>query len=258
SWMGGDLEAADSLERRRMWVGGFVMRRFPVTNREYLAFLDDLVAQGRESDALRFAPRERGGTAGDHGAMIYGRNSQGKFELRPDADGDTWPLDYPVFMIDLFSAVAYTQWLAETTGLPWRLPMDLEWEKAARGVDGRRFPWGDRFDPSRCCMASSQEGRMLPAVVDSFPVDESPYGVRGMAGNVRDWCLDAFGSDGPSGDRVTVSPFDAEEAAVEHARWSIRGGRWDGVTNLCRSAGRDGVGPSFRLWSLGFRCVRPL
>ncbi len=197
-WSGGDPEAANSLPRRRLWVDGVVFRRFPVTNRAYLAFLDALVAAGREAEALRFVPREKGGTVGELGAMIYGRDAEGRFTLRPDADGDIWEADWPVIMVDWWGARAFAAWEASRSGRGWRLPGELEWEKAARGVDGRFYPWGDVMDPSWCCTRESHAGRPLPASVERFPVDESVYGIRGMAGNSRDWCADRYDlHDGP-------------------------------------------------------------
>ncbi|MDP6934657.1 MAG: serine/threonine-protein kinase, partial [Myxococcota bacterium] len=80
-WSGGDPEASFPLPRRRLWVPSLVLRRFPVTNIEYMAFLDDLVATGREEQALRHVPRERAGKVGEQGAMIYGRRDDGGFEL---------------------------------------------------------------------------------------------------------------------------------------------------------------------------------
>ena len=160
-----------------------------------MAHLDDLVSQGREEEALRHVPRERAGARDEPGAMIYGRTGSGGFVLRADVDGDIWEPDWPVIMVDWHGAVAYCHWLAGLTGKEWRLPWEMEWSKAARGVDGRWYPWGSRLDPSWCCMRDSHEGRALPAVVDSYPLDISPYGVRGLGGNSRDWCLDVYAGD---------------------------------------------------------------
>ena len=169
----------------------FVIRRHPVTHGEYIHFLDDLVRSGREDLALRHAPRERG-TPENPGPYCYARRPDGGFALAPDADGDVWDPRWPVFLVDWHGARAYAAWLAARSGLPWRLPTEREWEKAARGVDGRTYPWGDRFDPRFACVRSSHAGRPLPAPIDAFPDDVSVYGVRGMAGNLRDWCEDAF------------------------------------------------------------------
>ena len=100
--------------------------------------------------------------------------------------------------ISALDADAYCAWRSRRDGLtssaggagkaePYRLPTDQEWEKAARGVDGRWFPWGKRFDASLCNMrASSQKGPNTVSI-HAYPTDVSVYGVRGLGGNVRDW-----------------------------------------------------------------------
>jgi len=265
-WSGGDDRAVDSLPRRRLWVDALVMRRFPITNREYIAFLDDLVARGREEQALRHVPRERAGSEDEVGAMIYGRDADGRFVLRPDADGDMWVLDYPVFTVDWWGVSAWCRWLAERTGRPWRLPGELEWEKAARGVDGRFYPWGDHIDPSWCCYRDSHRGRLLPAVVDSFPTDVSVYGVRGMGGNVRDWCTDRWEKSGPRLDSPVVPeprPVDQSATAASSrssdapapSRVLSRGGAWLNVPRSARASDRLGDLPLLRSSSLSGRAV---
>ena len=253
-WSGGDPHAPDPLVRRRLWADGFVVQRFAVTNRQYIAFLDALVTRGDEEDALRYVPRERGGSAGAQGSMIYGRDDAGRFELCPDADGDLWDMDWPVVMVTWPGAAAYARWWSEKTGQPWRLPPELAWEKAARGVDGRCFPWGDFLDASWCCMGQSHEGRPLLAVIDSFPVDLSPYGVRGMGGNVRQLCADVFRESGPA-----ISHGWVDLAATVHTGPKTRvqrGGGWGSDTRDCRSANRSFILPSDRQPGIGFRLFR--
>jgi len=259
-WSGGDDEGTDSLPRRRLWIDALVMRRFPITNAEYLAFLNDLLARGRQEEALRRAPRERAGTAGELGALIYGRERDGRFALRPDAEGDTWHADLPVLMVDWWGVAAWCRWHAERTGRPWRLPGELEWEKAARGTDGRFFPWGDHIDPSWCCYRDSHRGRALPAVVDSFPTDVSVYGVRGLGGNVREWCADAWSKAGPAtNDAVVSAEFagenDGDSGEISSARWSIRGGAWSLVPRNARASVRGGSGRWNRVADLSGRAV---
>lgn len=175
----------------RVWVEAFVIRRDPVTQGEFLDFLNDLVRRGLEEDAVRHAPAERAARPDQPGRPCYGRDAQGRFHLVPDAEGDVWDLRWPVFLVDWFAARAYARWEAERTGLPWQLPTEAMWEKAARGVDGRLFPWGDRAETSFACLRGWRPGRLLPVPVDQVGADVSVYGVRGLAGNVRDWCLDA-------------------------------------------------------------------
>jgi serine/threonine-protein kinase len=254
-WSGGDPDAP-CLPRRRLVSHGFAIARHPVTNEEYLRFLDALVDAGREEEAVRHAPHERSGSADDLGPLIFGRDEAGHFVLRPDAHGDVWEARAPVVMVDWDGAMAYAAWMSETTGRRWRLPTEFEWEKAARGVDGRRYPWGDHADATWMCIRVSHAGSPRPEVVDAYPLDISPYGVRGMAGNVRDWCLDRGEAAGPpiDGDRLVV-PTDptSEEGAPAY-----RGGDWYGLPVHAVAAYRAWNRPVTRTYVLGFRLVLEL
>jgi len=255
-WSGGDPKAHQSLPRRRLWVDGLVCHRSPVTNREYITFLDDLVARGREDEALLHVPRNKAGRLSEQDAIIYGRDASGRFELVRDAEGHLWEMDYPVCMVDWQCASAYARWYSERTGARWRLPGELEWEKIARGVDGRRFPWGDFLDPTFSSMSTSQSRQeLLPSVVDSFPVDTSPYGVRGMGGNMRDWCIDRHRDDGPPCPADRVPPPDLDAVG----EWRVnRGGSWLDSEQGVRPASRSSCSWLLRTAYLGFRLVRSL
>jgi len=170
AWCGGDKEALASLPRTRVWTDSYLIHRHPVTNGAYLRFLNAL---GDDPMVASLAP-------------VGFRKREGAWELPPDS-----ATDEPVHRVTFDAAAAYADWLATTTGKPWRLPREREWEKAARGTDERLYPWGDFLDPTWCCIAESHAGHLpRPAPVDAYPLDESPYGVRGMGGNVRDWVID--------------------------------------------------------------------
>lgn len=95
--------------------------------------------------------------------------------------GQTITLNSPVFNVDWWDAWAFARWLDR------RLPSDEEWEKAARGIDGRLFPWGDEPDVTRTNTAAPGDGFACWSEVDAMPGDVSPWGVIGMAGNVAEW-----------------------------------------------------------------------
>jgi serine/threonine-protein kinase len=249
---GGDPRAPGTpLSRRRVWVDSFVVARHPVTHGAYIRFLDALVAAGREDEALRHAPRLMGASPGELGPLLYAY-ADGRFSLTGGTEGDRWSPDTPVVLIDWHGANAYAAWHAATTGTPWRLLDELEREKAARGVDGRIYPWGDAFDPSWCCMRDSHAGKPRPSPVDGFPTDASVYGVRGVAGNVLDWTRTGYLPDGhvPDG-----GALDGEGADVGGRRVT-RGGSWNDAASSGRCATRYNVDPAIRLNFIGFRLAR--
>ncbi len=234
---------------RRVWVDGFCIQRDPVTNARYIAFLDALVARGRVEEALSHAPRERAARA--QGSLIYGRDTRGRFVLRADAEGHAWLPGYPVLLVDWHDAMAYASWWAERSGLPWRLPGELEWEKAARGVDGRQYPWGNHFDPTWACVRGSHRGARLPGEVDDWPLDVGPYGMRGAAGNASDWCADAA----PPREIVDGAVARVVQGDPEAARIT-RGGAWSFARITAATWQRRGSPARSRAETIGFRLAR--
>ncbi len=111
----------------------------------------------------------------------------------------------PCTGVTYYEADAYCAWLAHKTGRPYRLPTEIEWEKAARGTDGRIFPWGNQWDPSACNWNDDTTGNRNPdglldgnrhvAFVDDYPQGISPYGCFNMAGNAWEWCASWFDSE---------------------------------------------------------------
>jgi len=239
--------------RQRLWIDAFFIDTHPVTNARYLAFLDALVAAGRTEEALRHAPRERG-SAHAPGALIVAFDGE-HFSLQPDADGDQWLPDAPVLMIDAHAAQAFADWQAASTGQPWRLPTEWEWEKAARGVDARPWPTGPHADPSWVCLRPSHAGSPCPPQIGTYDRDVSPYGVKWMAGGVRDWCCDPGGERVPTHDGgAAPSPCRIEGDGVR----VYRGGDWYGLPVHARAAYRAWNNPETKNYSLGFRLVRSL
>jgi serine/threonine-protein kinase len=161
-------------------LGDYAIAKYPVTCGEYLEFLNAL-NDVDESRAIEHAPK-------DNDRPYFPRDDAGYFTLpEVDSEGDRWELDWPMIMVDFYDAQAYAQWRAETEGYAFRLPTLLEWEKAARGADGRVHAWGNHFDAAFCLMRASRRGRSTPASVGSFPIDRSPYGLLDVCGNVAEW-----------------------------------------------------------------------
>ncbi len=114
-------------------------------------YLDTLVDQGEEALALDLAPRVQATHHNRRSATVYGRDADGDFVLIPDAEGDVWDLRYPVFLVPPYAMHRYAGWLTTRTGLPWRLPGELEWEKAYRGAAGSGGAGGLATAPAGCC-----------------------------------------------------------------------------------------------------------
>lgn len=181
--LGGDPLAPRSLDPVEVLVPDFAIAVFPTTMEEYVAFLNDLVASGSADEAWRRAPR-REPLAGQ-----YLRRGDDGFLLIPEADDDghRWDPRLPVMAVSFDDAVAYAEWRSARDGIRYRLPTDAEWEKAARGTDGRIYPWGDRWDPALCLTHGAQP-QVQPQPVGWAEGDVSPYGARDLAGGSRDWC----------------------------------------------------------------------
>jgi formylglycine-generating enzyme required for sulfatase activity len=238
---------AKEAPQRSVQVEAFEIARYPVTNREFDEFVR---ATGHRKPASWDGPSY------------------------PDGKGN-----HPVARIEHEDALAYAAWLSKETGRAYRLPTEAEWEKAARGTDGRVYPWGNQFDPDRC---NTLEGhtfatlykrarplynvvmRVGAFVVDNgligdnfdkvlattpvgiYPNGASPYGVLDMGGNVEEWVADKFAlyPGYPYGDEYDWS---AES-------WVCRGGAWNRPGDVARVARRHGnfVGTG----SIGLRLAR--
>lgn len=248
-------------QTRRLWTDDVVVAAHAVTNAAFLAFLNDLVARGRTEAALQHAPRTAMSEGGTRGPLLVGFEDQ-RFFLRPDAEGDLWAPDWPVCFIDWHGAQAYAAWEAARTGKPWRLLTEAEWEKAARGVDGRTYPMGDHLDPSWACLLPTSPTRPLPASVHAFPGDCSPYGVVGCAGNMATWCADRWlpqplteRQDRPRGGAPDQPDTAPAPASGVHQR-AVRGAAWSGTPERAQVARRVHAMAHDRFNSIGLRLGR--
>ena len=159
--------------------------------------------------------------------------------------------DHPVVFVSWEDAVAYCQWFSKGTGLIYRLPTEAEWEKAARGVDGRLYPWGNQWDDRRCNTFESGLNDTTP--VGAYPDGASPYGLLDLVGNVWEWC---------STKRDKPYPYDAredewhKEYLQEDVRRALQGGSFCDYRSYARCASRWFDPHWARSKETGFRMVR--
>lgn len=195
-------------------VAAFWIDRYPVTGAQYLKFVE--------------ATGHRPPPDWEAGHPVLGRE------------------DHPVERVSWHDARAYAFWAGK------RLPTEAEWEKAARGTDGRRFPWGNTFDERHCIVwdhAMVLDVTTMP--VTSHPSGASPYGVEQLGGNVEEWVEDEL-LPYPGSSHVSASAAGGLRV--------VRGGSWFYTQEHTRCAYRRGLLPEFTGWTQaggpGFRCAR--
>ncbi|MCP5085804.1 MAG: SUMF1/EgtB/PvdO family nonheme iron enzyme [Rhodobacteraceae bacterium] len=234
---------ADEQPQQTVMVSACAISRYPVTNAQYQAFVDE----GGYTKQWQQCWSKEGWLWKEKNAKNCPAKYGGEFDLS----------NHPVVMISWYEASAFCQWLTfrlrETEELTdtqcIRLPTEAEWEKAARGKDGRIFPWGNEMAPEHA--NSSETGLGVTSTVGCFPRGVSPYGCEEMAGNVWEWCLDWFDEK-----YYSKSPKENPMGPDTGSFRVVRGGAWGFGAGGCRSAIRDFGDPGYRDLTLGFRLLR--
>lgn len=228
---GGHVEMGEPENTVRVRLKPFYIDRLEVTNGQYDAFLDDVEANGDEAWRHPDQPADK-----SHVPATRNKGPQFAVFNRPD---------HPVVGIDWFDAYAYAKWAGK------RLPTEAEWERAARGTDGRLYPWGDappkedfRYRANYFEASLAADGHRFTAPVGAFPEGASPEGCLNLAGNVAEWCADWY------------APLSEPAAAKTGTHRVVKGGAWNLPAADLRAFNRMAMEPADRLTNVGFRCAR--
>lgn len=212
-----DQDARDNEKpQHRVYLAGYWISKYPITNIQYRQFIK--------------ATRHHEHTHWENG---YPEDRQ----------------HYPVVDVSWSDAVAFCQWASHRTGQTIRLPTEAEWEKAARGTDGRIYPWGNRWQIRRC--NNKDAGVKDTTPVRRYPLGASPYGVHDMAGNVWEWTSTIS-------DKEFSYPYQADDGRENpdsvDKNHVLRGGYWDNSAKYVRAGFRTNYGIKGDL-ARGFRVV---
>lgn len=249
--MGDNFGDGESRERpvHTVELDAFYIGKFEVTNAQWRKFRDDA-----GYDEKKFWPE---GRVMPKDQIPYWSDAKNHGGATPGSD------NYPAQGVNYDGAVAYCNWLSAKTGKTYRLPTEAEWEKAARGTDQRRYPWGNAIDRSYANYVGSKPydtGGVVGFYDGSKHGDvqthngASPYGAMDMAGNVMEWCADWYGRD-----YYAVSPKKNPKGPESGAYRVMRGGTFfeDGFD--LRSYARTAAWPSVQGHRMiGFRVARSL
>jgi len=222
--------ASDEKPQHSVSLPAYRIGRYPVTNAEFAHFIAD-----------------GGYAARDHWTEAGWRERERRGWTEPEGYGTPFNLpDHPVVGVSWYEALAYCRWLEAKSGRPYRLPSEAEWEQAARGSDGRIYPWGN-VEPTRELCNFDNNVRATTPVDRYSPRGDSPYGCADMAGNVWEWCATRW--------QDSYRDYQDDNDPAGEARRVVRGGSWFDSRNGVRCAFRDDRYPDYRLNGRGFRVV---
>jgi formylglycine-generating enzyme required for sulfatase activity len=227
-FMGSNDGPVDERPHHKVYLAEFLIDRMPVTNAQFARFMNKLGPQATDGQSWYDVQ--------DRDARIHQRSG----EWHADAGFE----NHPVAEVSWYGAVAYCRWLNK------RLPTEAEWEKAARGTDGRKYPWGNETpEPTRAHFGA---GWNDTRPVGSFPQGASPYGLLDMAGNGWEWVSSLYHP-------YPYNPTDGREDMNRSDTRAIRGGGHDSpaaeLTTTHRGANIS-RNPRSGHHNIGFRCAR--
>ena len=256
-WEGWALE--DERPQRAVRLKAFAIDRYEVTNAQYRKFLADVKKHGDGAFAHPAQPKGK-----DHTPRYWKEFNpllkDPEFRQLAQFNAATFTQDNtPVVGVDWFDAYACAKWAGK------RLPTEAEWELAARGTDGRRWPWGNDWQWGLCnivgekfgadvrAKGKEKDGYIYPAPVGSFAAGRSPFGCDDMAGNAAEWVGDWYAADTYQTDSAGNPP--GPPTGTERV---VRGGSSQNLPSNVRCAIRAHREPDFKTFILGFRCAKDL
>lgn len=207
---------------QRLTLPAFYIDKYELTTARYARFLN-AVKQTRDDAGREYI-----------GLDQYLPLEQSRADWQPKKGME----ELPMGNVTWYGAAAYARWAGK------RLPTEAEWEKAARGPDGRKFPWGPAMDFGRFRLGIDRR-----APVGSYPAGASPYGCLDMAGGVWEWTSSLFKP-------YPYNPTDGRENPHAAGRRVARGGSFGGEPEIAHAAYRFRPEPAFRHYYLGFRCAK--
>ncbi len=236
--MGDEEGFSDQKPVHTVYLDSYYIGKYEVTNAEYAEYLNKALTTGeiQASDS----------TVTKNGNELLNLDSpfceisfkNGSFEVDTDRE------NCPVIEVNWYGAVAYCE------HYDMRLPTEAEWEKAARGMDARSYPWGDGSPTPWHCNFNRNIGHPI-SVGQYSPDGNSPYGCCDMAGNVWEWCNDWYDAD-----YYSISPTNNPQGPSSGSARVIRGGSWFSYERLCRTTYRSKNTPGSSFNNLGFRVVK--
>lgn len=228
--MGTDSEGANADQKpaHTVYLDAFYIDKHEVTNAEYEEFI---LSGGYKSKKLW---TKKG--------WNFIQNNQIQAPLKYRQNKISTEPDQPVIGVSWYEANAYATWAGK------RLPTEAEWEKAARGTDGRIYPWGDEMDFSKL---SYFPHVTKVQTVGSFANGASPYGVRDMAGSVWEWCADWY-----SESYYNQSPGTNSKGPGNGEYRVLRGGAWNSIRRQLQSTYRYYEKENYQDYTIGFRCAK--
>lgn len=239
----------DEHAAHRVYVDAFYIDKYDVTNRQFEQFVE----------ATKYVTEaEKQGWGQVWTGKDWGHVSGADWR-HPHGAGSVIDqiMDHPVVQVSWNDAVAYAQWAGK------RLPTEAEWEKAARGTDERKYPWGNTQPNGHLCNfadsntdfiwsdKSSDDGYQYTSPVGKYEDGKNAFGLYDMAGNVWQWCSDWYKED-----YYSDSPTRNPKGPTSGDFHVFRGGSWSDKPDNLRAANRNGDEPTFRSDNLGFRCVQ--